>query len=269
MIRVINSDCLDALPKIASGSIDAVFTDPPYPEIDRDYGRIGESEWLVMMDSVMAEIRRIIVPSGSAIVVLQANSTHVGKCRTWLWKFLAKWGDEWGIVQDLYWWNTKAQPTVHAGRKFGLTRPSVKMLAWFGTSDCYRDQGVLMRPIAASTLSDSRRDDGRIKYQPSGGHVKHSRCIGTAVTRGKATPFNLFQFGNPGSRIHPGSTPFALTEQFVQYICPVGGTVLDPFAGSGTTGRVANSNQRSAVLIEQKTVYCVQMAKEFGLDYEQ
>ncbi len=37
--------------------------------------------------------------------------------------------------------------------------------------------------------------------------------------------------------------------------CPKGGTVLDPFAGSGTTGEVAAELGRNAVLIELNPVY--------------
>jgi DNA modification methylase len=43
--------------------------------------------------------------------------------------------------------------------------------------------------------------------------------------------------------------------------CPEGGTVLDPFAGAGTTGMVANSLGRSAVLIELNPEYA-QMAAD-------
>jgi DNA modification methylase len=38
--------------------------------------------------------------------------------------------------------------------------------------------------------------------------------------------------------------------------CPVGGVVLDPFGGSGTTGKVALELGRSAVLIELNPEYC-------------
>ena len=37
--------------------------------------------------------------------------------------------------------------------------------------------------------------------------------------------------------------------------CPRGGTVLDPFAGAGTTGIVADRMNRSAILIEMKGEY--------------
>lgn len=256
MVTTFCGDCRTVLPTLPDAQYDAAFTDPPYPEIDRPYGRVTEADWLDMMDDVIPQIRRVLKPTGSAIIVLQANSEFVGRTRTWLWKFLAKWGDEWGQVQDLYWWNTKAQPSVHCNRRYGLTRPSVKHLVWLGPPDCWRDQDVLLRPVATSTLSDGRRYDGRLKYQPSGGHVRHKRSIGTPVSRGGSTPFNVFSFGNPGSRTHPGSTPLQLTDRFVRFICPVGGTVIDPFAGHGTTGRAAAASGRHAVLIEKESAYC-------------
>src|SRR5205807_6569236 len=43
--------------------------------------------------------------------------------------------------------------------------------------------------------------------------------------------------------------------------CRPGGTVLDPFAGSGTTGVVAEELRRNAILIELNSVY-VEMQKQ-------
>lgn len=41
--------------------------------------------------------------------------------------------------------------------------------------------------------------------------------------------------------------PEKLAEFFVKSLCPKGGTVLDPFGGSGTTAKVAMANNRSAI----------------------
>ena len=43
--------------------------------------------------------------------------------------------------------------------------------------------------------------------------------------------------------------------------CPVGGTVLDPFGGSGTTGAVAIENGRNAILLELNPEY-VKLAEQ-------
>ena len=50
---------------------------------------------------------------------------------------------------------------------------------------------------------------------------------------------------------HTAPFPAALVEPCILATCPPGGTVLDPFSGSGTVGRVAARAGRKAILIEQ------------------
>jgi len=54
---------------------------------------------------------------------------------------------------------------------------------------------------------------------------------------------------------HFATYPPALIKPCILAGCPVGGTVLDPFGGSGTTGAVANELGRSAILIELNPAY--------------
>ncbi len=49
---------------------------------------------------------------------------------------------------------------------------------------------------------------------------------------------------------HYATYPPELIEPFILAGCPEGGTVLDPFGGSGTTGLVADRLHRSAILID-------------------
>ncbi|MGO8751959.1 MAG: hypothetical protein ACLQNE_38945 [Thermoguttaceae bacterium] len=84
-----HADCRKLLPTIASRSIHAAIFDPPYPCIKRDYGVWTEDEWLDLMQFVVRELKRVLVPTGSAVVVLQPNSEHVGSMRPWLWDFLS------------------------------------------------------------------------------------------------------------------------------------------------------------------------------------
>ncbi len=55
--------------------------------------------------------------------------------------------------------------------------------------------------------------------------------------------------------------PPALIEPCIKAGCPEGGTVLDPFGGSGTTGRVASDLGRKAILCELNTSY-VELIKQ-------
>jgi site-specific DNA-methyltransferase (adenine-specific) len=58
-----------------------------------------------------------------------------------------------------------------------------------------------------------------------------------------------------GSR-HPTVKPVELMKWLVALVTPPGGTVLDPFAGSGTTAVAALATGRNAILIEQDASYC-------------
>ena len=49
---------------------------------------------------------------------------------------------------------------------------------------------------------------------------------------------------------HHSTFPPSLPEKCILAGCPEGGTVLDPFAGSGTTGKVAERLGRKAIMIE-------------------
>ena len=51
--RLIHGDCRQEMKKLADKSIDLILTDPPYPEIDREYGRMTEAEWHGMMREVV------------------------------------------------------------------------------------------------------------------------------------------------------------------------------------------------------------------------
>lgn len=63
---------------------------------------------------------------------------------------------------------------------------------------------------------------------------------------------------------HFATFPEKLIEPMIAAGCPPGGTVLDPFGGSGTTGIVAEALGRKAVLIELSTKYLGQALKRIA-----
>jgi hypothetical protein len=253
-------DCRDVLPTLPAGSVDLVFTDPPYPEVDRAYGRWTEAEWFDLMRQVVPEVRRVLKPSGSAVFVLQPNSRKVGSMRTWLWDFLAWVSRQWNVVQDVYWWNPEALP-VGGAPSYGLCRPSVKLCAWAGREDCYRNQDSVL--WGESERNKAMRLAARATRQsPSGRKVDNRRMGDAAPRRGGVTPFNLLPFGGcnrwqdgGGAHGHGASTPMPLTDWWLRYLCPPGGAVLDPFAGSSTTGVAALRQGKTFVGVEKQSEY--------------
>jgi hypothetical protein len=127
--RLIHGDCRQKLQQIPKESIDALITDPIYPEVRREYDRISEADWQIMMKEVIAEARRVLKPTGSMVVILQPNYEKIGKMRLWLWDFVTWAGREWNLIQDAWWWATDAMPLAGTQRDQGLMRQSVKMCA--------------------------------------------------------------------------------------------------------------------------------------------
>ena len=64
---------------------------------------------------------------------------------------------------------------------------------------------------------------------------------------------------------HPTVKPVDLMRWLVRLICPKGGTVLDPFAGTGTTGQAAFLEGCDAVLIEREEEYRADIARRMAL----
>ncbi len=64
----------------------------------------------------------------------------------------------------------------------------------------------------------------------------------------------------PSKNFHPTVKPVALMEYLVKLVTREGQTVLDPFAGSGTTGIACKNLNRNAILIEREAEY-VEIAK--------
>src|SRR5262249_51928183 len=58
-----------------------------------------------------------------------------------------------------------------------------------------------------------------------------------------------------GNSKHPTMKPIALMRYLCRLICPKGGMILDPFAGTGTTGLAAIEEGFSALLIERVAEY--------------
>lgn len=264
--EVIHGDCIEVMRGMESGSVDAVVTDPPYPCIKRSYGYWTEAEWFEMMDVVVPECRRILKPTGSAVFILQPNSERVGRMRTWLWEFMLKWGKEWGIVQDVWWWNNRAMVEAHAiqGR---LMRPSVKPCVWLGHPTCWRDQDGILWDESEETKARkaSERANGGHKNvrrnNPSGHGSNRFRIMNAADNRGGVTPYNLIfadhgrSQDTAGGAGHSAGTPFSLARWWTRYICPPDGTVLDPFLGSGTMALAANAEGRNFIGIEKEAEY--------------
>ncbi len=265
--ELILGDCRTKLKEIRTSSIDAIISDPIYPEVNREYGKITEAEWLDLMAVVVNESKRVLKPKGSAVFILQPNFDKIGKMRLWLWKFMLQAAEEWNLVQDCYWWAIDTLPSAGANRKHGLMRQSVKTCVWLGHPDCYRNQeAVLWEP--SEKHAARKWSDRALRNRPSGHTVRDGRTAMTSEIRGGSVPFNLLPIANSmtgDTGGHPASTPYDLAAWWCRYILPPKGVLLDMYCGSGTMLAAGLDNGASKVIgIEKERKYLNVAKKRVG-----
>lgn len=96
--------------------------------------------------------------------------------------------------------------------------------------------------VAWHAPSIAKRQEAGIDSRTAGKETRNRRSVWTVATQ-------------PFSGAHFATFPPALIEPCILAGCPIGGRVLDPFGGAGTTGLVAERLQRNATLIELNPEY--------------
>lgn len=101
----------------------------------------------------------------------------------------------------------------------------------------------------------------RTRRQP-----QHTGAIdsGNYVSDGTRMVRSVIRAAPPRPRTHPTQKPVDLLRPLIEYACPPGGLVLDPFAGSGSTAEAARQLGRRAVLIEADERYCEAIAQRMA-----
>lgn len=64
--------------------------------------------------------------------------------------------------------------------------------------------------------------------------------------------------------IHPTEKPIGILDPLIRYACPLGGLVIDPFAGSGSTLDAARQSGRRAIGIEADEKYAEAAARRLS-----
>lgn len=80
----------------------------------------------------------------------------------------------------------------------------------------------------------------------------------------KAPPSDVVGWSYTGNKLHPTQKPVESLKPLIEAYCPPGGIVLDPFAGSGTTGIAARELGRKFILIEKSETYHRAAVKRFA-----
>ncbi len=206
-------------------------------------------------------------------IVGKLNKTRAQGCKTkdligipWMLAFALR-SDGWYLRQDIVWNKSNAMPESVKDR---CTRSHEYIFLMSKSPRYYFDAETIREPrvsekndAVAGSLGafgppqKRRRGSGckeRILRQTPtphlGGHIPYS---GEQEKRNRRDVWTISTGGYKGA--HFATFPEKLVEPCVLAGCPSGGAVLDPFAGSGTTGAVAKRLRREFVGIEINEEY--------------
>lgn len=217
-------NCVDAMRRLDTASIDLIVADPPY-NLGKDYGNASDAmeqdSYLSFTRLWLGEATRVLKPNGSIYVFMGVR---------YISRLFIILEDEFSL--QFHGW-----------------------IAWHYTQGMGRTRGYSARHDDILFFSKTDRpvfnlDSIRIpqKYYRSRNNMRG------------ANPGDVWEFSHvhycQGSRTgHPTQKPEGLIERIVLASSNVNDYVLDPFAGSGTTLRVCQQLDRKAIGIELNPDY--------------
>lgn len=263
-------------------------------EVFREVRRVLKDDgtvWLNIGDSyatgTTAERKQSINPGVGANREEAQNSVpRVGTpmgCKTkdligvpWLVAFALR-ADGWYLRQDIIWQKPNAMPESVKDR---CTKSHEYIFLLSKSSKYYFDATAIKEPCSTVTIEDfkKRKNMNNKGGRPGtfGAEARPDLYRGRAdyipkdFMRNKRDVWTINTGGFRGA--HFAVFPEKLVEPCILAGCPEGGTVLDPFAGSGTTGVVARRLRRNFLGIEINPEYH-EMAKNriaaTAVEYEQ
>ncbi len=263
-VRIETGDCLEVLRSLPSCfRVQCCVTSPPYFGL-RDYGhdeQIGleatPAEYVSRLVGVFRAVRDHLEDDGTLWLNL-GDSYGAGKQLQGIpWRVaFALQADGWCLRQDIIW--HKPAPMPEGGVTDRCTKAHEYVFLLAKSDRYYFDAGAIAEPATYAGAS-----------RPFNTPKKAARVVGSAKASGNESPgapeWEVKETRNRRSVWTVGHQPFAgghcapfppdLIEPCIKAGCPVGGTVLDPFGGAGTTGLVADRLQRNALLIEINPEY--------------
>ena len=124
------------------------------------------------------------------------------------------------------------------------------------------EQDCTKRGSAENAKINTNKNSSRFYYVPKASKSERNKGLEgfevRTVNDGRDTPIdNAFQRGEtPRANVHPTVKPVKLMQYLVRLVTPKGGTVLDPFNGSGTTGIACKLEGFDYIGIELDPEYC-------------
>ena len=271
--RAYHGDAREVLKQIPSCSVSLVCTSPPFPlQRAKAYGNVTADAYIDWLMPIAEEVQRILRPEGSFVMELGGGWNPGNGTRCLMnYALILRLGSLFHLAQEYYWTNTRAlpAPAEWVCKERVRCKESVTPIYWFSKSvHPYADNRAVVTPYARPIGS----------FRPGPHPSGHNLTAETWQTdNGGAIPPNFFAVPGVSSDdyvrrcraaelvVHPARQPAEIPDFFVRMLTRPNQLVLDPFAGSNTTGRVAEDLGRRWVSIEILEEYVAASRLRFGL----
>lgn len=252
---LILADCLVALKKMESNTVDLVVTSPPYADQRaKTYGGIHPDKYVEWFTPITSELLRVLKPTGTFVLNIKEKVSN-GERHTYVMELIMAMRKQGWLWTEEFIWHKK---NCYPGKWPNRFRDAWERLLQFNKQkDFNMYQKEVMVPmgdwakVRLKNLSetDKRRDNSRVG---SGFGKNISKWVG----RDMAYPSNVLVMATETSnKQHSAVFPKELPSWFIKLFTRPGDLVLDPFLGSGTTSIAALALDRNSVGIEIKKEY--------------
>ena len=278
-------DSRKLLKKLDDESVDLVVTSPPYGLLKKkEYGNENQDDYVKWFRPFAKELHRVLKTTGSLVLNI-GGAWQKGQPTRALYPYhlildlceperRRKSAPVFQLAQEFYWFNPAKlpNPVQWANVTRERVKDAVEPVWWLSKSPhpkaCNRKVLVPYSKHMQRLLETGKYNRGA---RPSGWNISDV----WAKDNGGAIPsnfeaddamnllFNVLVVSNTssndllrksireaGNNAHPAMFPSALPEFFIRMLTDEGDRVLDPFAGSNTTGWVADTLRRKWIAMD-------------------
>lgn len=261
---------LELIQYIPDKSINLILTSPPFALTrKKEYGNKAAEEYVEWFLRFAYEFKRILRDDGSLVIDLGGAYLPGHPTRTiYQFELLVRLCKELGffLAQDFYHYNPSRLPTPAEWVTVRRVRvkDAVNVVWWLSTTENPKaNNRNVLKPYSES-MQQLLKNGYKAKLRPSG----HDISTKFQKDNNGAIPPNLLELANTesnsaylrrckeaGLKPHPARFPEGFPRFFINFLTDEDDVVLDPFAGSNTTGYVAEILKRRWIAIELNETY--------------
>jgi len=257
MTKVICGDCEPVLGDFPDNCVDLIVTSPPYADSrKKSYGGIHPDKYVEWFMPKADQFHRVLKPAGTFILNIKEKVVG-GERHTYVIELILEMRRRgWFWTEEFIWHKKNCYPGKWPNR---FRDAWERCLQFNKTQDFLMYQDAVKIPMGdwrkARLRNLSETDKTRDESKVNSGFGKN---ISNWVGRSWAYPTNVLHLATEcGNRNHSATFPVALPSWFIRLFTKENDLVLDPFAGSGTTGIAAKDLGRNYIGIDINKEFCL------------